>query len=119
MMKHTRVIGIAALIALAVCQTGPALASGPHEEFGGRHGVNAMVYLHLPLGASRAQKDRTASFGLTVKSEFLFAHPGYQRERGPYSTSTTFDLMDLRFGGNGGLDVGGLIPLGAKAFKRD
>jgi hypothetical protein len=118
MMKHTRAIGIAAFMSLAVCQTGPALASGPHEEFGGRNGVNAMVYFRLPLGATRAEQDRTTSFGFAVKSEFQVAHPAYQREVGTHSTSTTFDLMDLRFGMNGklsGFDVGGLNALGAKA----
>jgi hypothetical protein len=35
MMKHLRAIGIAAFMALAFCQTGPALAYGPYEEFGG------------------------------------------------------------------------------------
>jgi hypothetical protein len=118
MMKRTRAIGIAAFTALTVCQTGPALASGPHEEFGARNSVNAMVYFRLPLGAARAEQARTTSFGFTVKSEFQFAHPAYQRERGPYSTSTTFDLMGVRFGMNGklsGLDVGGLSALGAKA----
>ena len=118
MIKYTRVIGIAAFMTVAVCQTGPALAYGPYEEFGGRTSVNAMVYFHVPLGASRAEQDRTASFGFTVKSEFQFAHPAYQRERGAYSTSTTFDLMGLRFAMDGklsGLDVGGLNVVGDKA----
>jgi hypothetical protein len=77
-----------------------------------------MVYFHVPLGASKAEQDLTASFGFTVKNEFQFAHPAYQRERWPYSTSTTFDLMGLRFGMNGqlsGFNVGGLDALGAKA----
>jgi hypothetical protein len=82
MMKHTLAIGAAAFIAFAVCQTGPALAYGPYEEFGGRNSVNAMVYFHLPLGASTAEQDRTASFGFAVKNEFQFAHPGYRQEEG-------------------------------------
>jgi hypothetical protein len=76
-----------------------------------------MVYFHLRLGASTAQQNRTASFGFTVKNEFQFAHPAYQRERGPYAMSTTIDLMGLGFGMNGklsGFDVGGLDALGAK-----
>jgi hypothetical protein len=118
MLKHTRAIGIAALMAFGLCQTGPALAYGPFEQFGGRTSVNAMVYFRVPLGTSLAQQDRTASVGLTAKSEYQFVHPAYQRERGPYSTSTTFDLMGWRFGMNGklsGFEVGGLDTLGAKA----
>ena len=107
-------------MAFGVCQMGPAFAYGPHEEFGGRHGINAMVYFRLPLNASGAVADRPASFGFAVKSEFLFAHPAYQREKGPYLDSTRmyFGLMDLRFGMNGklsGLDVAGFTALGAKA----
>jgi len=111
MMKHTHAIGIAAFMAFAVCQTAPALAYGPFEQFGRRTSVNAMVNFRVPLGASRAEQARTASVGFTVKSEYQFAHPAYQRERGAYSTSTTFDLMGLRFGMNGklgGFEVGGL-----------
>ena len=120
MMKHTRAIEIAALMAFAVCQTGPALAYGQYEDFLGRNSVNPMVYLHVPLNSSRAEGERPPSFGFTLRSEFLFAHPEYQGERAPYSssTSTTFNLMDLRFGMNGklsGIDVGGLTTLGAKA----
>lgn len=118
MIKHTRAIGIAALIALAVCEAGPALASGPHEESGGRNSVNAMVYFRLPLGTYRAEQAGATSFGFAVQSGFQFAHPAYQREKGAYSMSTTFDLMDLRFGMNGklsGLDLVGLSALGAKA----
>ena len=62
-MKHIHAIGIAAFMAFAVCQTAPALAYGPFEEFGGRNSVNAMVYFHVPLGASRAERARTASVG--------------------------------------------------------
>ena len=117
-MKRARAIGIAAFIATAGFQTAPALAYGPNEGFGGRNSVNAMAYFHLPLGVSRAEQDRTASFGFTVKSEFQNAHPAYQGERAPYSMSTTFDLMGLRFAMDGklsGLDVGGLNALGDKA----
>jgi hypothetical protein len=121
MMKRSSAVGIAAFIAFAFCQIAPALAYGPYgpyEEFGGRNSVNAMVYFHLPLGASKAEQDHTASLGFTLKNDFQFAHPAYQRERGPYATSTTFDLLGLRFGMNGklsGLDVAGLDALGAKA----
>jgi hypothetical protein len=34
-MKHPRAICIAAFMAFAFCQTGPALAYGPYEELGG------------------------------------------------------------------------------------
>jgi hypothetical protein len=99
----------------AGCPTGPALAFGPYEEWGGRGSVSAMAYFHLPLGVSRGEQDRTGSFGFTVNSQYQFAHPPYQRETGAYSTSTTIDLMGLRFGMDGklsGLDVGGLNALG-------
>jgi hypothetical protein len=118
MIKYARAVGIAAFMAFAGFQTTPALAYGPNEGFGGRNSVNAMVYFHLPLGVSRAEQDRTASFGFTVKSEFQNAHQAYQGERAPYPTSTIFDLMGLRFGMDGklsGLDVGGLNALGDKA----
>ena len=117
-MQCARAIGIAAFIAFVGFQTAPALAFGPNEGFGGPNSVNAMVYFHLPLGVSRAEQDRTASFGFTVKSEFQNMRPAYQGERVPYPASTIFDLMGLRFGMDGklsGLDVGGLNALGDKA----
>jgi hypothetical protein len=118
MIKRARDNGIAAFIAFVGFQTAPALAYGPNEVFGRPNSVNAMVYFHLPLGVSRTEQDRTASFGFTVKSEFQNAHPAHQGERAPYSTSTTLDLMGLRFGMDGklsGLDLGGLNALGDKA----
>ena len=120
MVSNTRTIGVAAFVLLAVYETGPALAYGQYGDFLGRNSVNPMVYLHVPLNSSRAEGERPPSFGFSLRSEFLFAHPEYQRERGLYSssTSTTFNLMDLRFGINGklsGFDVGGLTALGAKA----
>jgi hypothetical protein len=119
-VKKTRTIAVAVFGLLALCETGPASAYGQYEDFLGRNSVNPMVYLHVPLNSSTAEGERPSSFGFRLRSEFLFGHPEYQGERGPYSssTSTTFNLMDLRFGMNGklsGFDVGGLTALGAKA----
>ena len=119
-MKYPRLLGIAAVMAFAVCQTSPALAYGPYEEFGARSGVKAMLYFHLPLGAAGTEKSRDASFGFAVKGEFQYAHPAYQKDKGPYVdyAGTSFGLMDFRFGTNGnpgGLDLAGLNALGAKA----
>ena len=116
-MKRTRTIGIAAVIAFAVCQTGPALGYGPYEGLGVRTSINPMVYFRVPLGVSKAERDRTASFGVTVKNEFQFAHPTYQGVKGAYPASTSFDLMGFRFGMNGkliGVEVGGSDALGTK-----
>jgi hypothetical protein len=113
-VKRACVIGTVAFVIFAGCQTGPALAFGPYEEWGGHSSVSAMAYLHLPLGVSKAERDRTGSFGFTVNSEYQFSHPPYQRETGAYSTSTTLDLMGLRFGMDGklsGFDFGGLNAL--------
>ena len=120
MVRNFRTIGIAAFGLFAVCGIGPTLAFGQYEDFLGHNSINPMVYLHMPLNSSRAEGERLSSFGLTVRSEFLFARPEYQGERGAFasSTSTTFNLMDLRFKWNGKLssfDVGGLTALGAKA----
>lgn len=114
--KIVRAIAIAAFISLAVCQTGPALAFGLHEELG-RHSMNAMAYFHLPLGSPRTEERGKMSFGIKVQGQLQIPHQAYDRARGPYVTTTTFDLMDVRFGRNGrvsGFEVGGLNVFGTK-----
>jgi hypothetical protein len=116
-----RALRVASSMAFAFYQTGPAMAYGPYEEFGGRTGIKPMVYFHLSLGPSSVESNRTGSFGFALKNEFSYAHPAYQRERGPYSdTAASFGLMDLSIGLDGkfrGLALGGMTTLGDKAPK--
>jgi hypothetical protein len=111
---------LATLIGCGACAAAPAFAYGLHEEFGTRPGLKGMLYLRLPLGASSSEADHPTSFGFSVKSELLSAHPAYQREKGPYldMTRMNFDLLNLQFRTNGnvnGLDVAGFTALGANA----
>lgn len=75
-----------------------------------------MAYFRISFGGDRAERDAAPAFGFAVRREFRFDDPLYAARLLPFQASggLTAEMLDLRFGMNGGLDgirIGGFDAL--------